>query len=66
MRSKTITYSDLEIEIKKYLSSDEVLEVEKAYKYAEEKHKGQYRRTGEEYIIHPLSAAYILTSSKAD
>ena len=66
MTKNTITYDDLSIELKKYLTKEEVKEIEKAYIYAEEKHKGQYRRTGEEYIIHPLFVAHILTSIKAD
>ena len=66
MTSRTITYEDLENNIKKYLNDDEIKDVKRAYLYAREKHKGQYRRTGEEYIIHPLCVAYILTSINAD
>lgn len=66
LNKKTITYDDLKLEIEKYLTKEEVKEIEKAYKYAEEKHKGQFRKTGEEFIIHPLFVAYILTSIKAD
>ncbi len=31
-----------------------------AYQYAEEKHRGQYRKGGEPYITHPLAVAKIL------
>lgn len=48
------------------MKKSEEAEVYKAYLYAKEKHKGQFRRTGEEYIIHPLFVAYILTSINAD
>jgi GTP pyrophosphokinase len=34
--------------------------IEKVYKYADEKHKGEFRKSGEEYIIHPVNVAYIL------
>ena len=37
-----------------------------AYNYAYELHKGQYRQSGEEYIIHPLNVAYILAELHAD
>ena len=40
--------------------------VKKAYTYAEELHRGQYRQSGEPYIIHPLSVAYILAEIHAD
>ncbi|MBP5216867.1 MAG: bifunctional (p)ppGpp synthetase/guanosine-3',5'-bis(diphosphate) 3'-pyrophosphohydrolase, partial [Bacilli bacterium] len=34
--------------------------VEEAYEYAKKKHAGQKRKSGEEYIHHPLEVAYIL------
>lgn len=40
--------------------------VKKAYEYASELHKGQYRQSGEPYIIHPLNVAYILAEMHAD
>ena len=53
--------------IKTYNTNKEQLKlIEKAYKLAEEKHHGQFRKTGEAYIIHPLNVAYILTDIKAD
>lgn len=66
LTNRTITYDDLENRIKEYLSEEDQKEIKKAYLYAKEKHKGQYRKTGEEYIIHPLFVAYILTSINAD
>ena len=33
--------------------------IERAYLFASEKHKDQYRRSGEPYIQHPLEVAYI-------
>lgn len=37
-----------------------------AYEFAKNAHEGQFRKSGEPYIIHPLSAAYILASMKID
>lgn len=37
-----------------------------AYKYAEEKHKGQYRKGGEPYITHPATVAEILKEKGFD
>ena len=42
---------------------DKIIE---AYQYALKKHDGQYRKSGEPYIIHPLNVAIILTSVYAD
>ena len=54
------------IEKLNYLNDDEIKEIEKAIDYASLKHDGQLRKTGEDYIIHPLYVAIILTSIKAD
>ena len=41
----------------KQVKEEKIQEVKKAYKLAEEIHRGQYRQSGEEYIIHPLHVA---------
>lgn len=66
MDNRVISYDDLKLKLDEYLTKEEVKEIYKAYIYAKEKHKGQYRKTGEEYINHPLFVAYILTSINAD
>lgn len=66
MDNRIISYDDLKLKLDEYLTKEEVKEIDKAYIYAKEKHKGQYRKTGEEYINHPLFVAYILTSINAD
>lgn len=40
--------------------------IKKAYDYAKNNHEGQKRVSGEEYIIHPLNVAYILTDLELD
>ena len=40
--------------------------IEKAFDFAHEKHKGQKRDTGEDYIIHPYNVAKILVGFRAD
>ena len=49
-----------------YLSDEDIEKLKKAYKLADELHKGQKRRSGEEYIIHPLCVAYILATLNMD
>ncbi len=40
--------------------------IKKAYLYARELHKGQYRQSGEEYISHPIAVAEIAASMAFD
>jgi GTP pyrophosphokinase len=40
--------------------------LEKAYKFSEKAHEGQFRRSGEPYISHPLSVAGILADLRLD
>ncbi len=50
-----------------YIEDEASLEnIRKAYLFAQEKHEGQFRKSGEEYIIHPLNVALILTTVYAD
>ncbi len=61
------TIDDLIKKVKVYIPSETSLNIiRKAYRYAEEKHKGQLRESGEDYIYHPLSTAMILTTVSAD
>ena len=45
---------------------DEIDTIKKAYEYAKKIHSGMQRFSGEDYILHPLNVAYILTGLKAD
>lgn len=60
-----MTIDDLLKLIKEY-NPEEVAIVRKAYEYADMLHEGQYRQSGESYIIHPLNVAYILAEMHAD
>src|SRR4030065_417131 len=43
-----------------YLSADEVGQIEQAYEFSRSAHEGQFRKSGEPYISHPLAVAGIL------
>ena len=51
---------------KKYLSSEDVALIQKALFYAVDRHRGQFRQSGEPYIIHPIQVAGILAKLKLD
>ncbi len=52
--------------IKKYHPSENVELIERAYRISEEAHRGQIRKSGEPYIVHPMITAMILAELKAD
>lgn len=61
------TIEDLVKKASTYIEKEEELEkIRHSYKFAEEKHMGQYRASGEAYIYHPLCTAIILTTVNAD
>ena len=62
-----ITFDELFDKVSTYIKDErDKKSITKAYLYAFEKHFGQKRRTGEDYIVHPLNVAYILAELNAD
>ncbi len=59
-------YQQLIRHIKTYHPSTDISMIEKAYKIADEAHKGQFRKSGEPYIMHPLCVAIILAELELD
>ena len=58
-------FNDFIVKIKEY-NPDEVEIVTRAYEFAKKCHEGQFRKSGEPYIIHPLMVASILADMHAD
>jgi guanosine-3',5'-bis(diphosphate) 3'-pyrophosphohydrolase len=52
--------------LQKYLTSDQVVQVKRAYFFAEQAHYGQVRRSGEPYVTHPLAVAGVLAEMHMD
>ncbi|MCR4909645.1 MAG: bifunctional (p)ppGpp synthetase/guanosine-3',5'-bis(diphosphate) 3'-pyrophosphohydrolase [Lachnospiraceae bacterium] len=52
--------------VRRYHPSDDISIIEKAYRMAEEAHRNQFRKSGEPYIIHPLSVSIILADLELD
>lgn len=67
MKNKIINYEDLKGLLSSYISDEEKLKlIDKAYEFTLKHHSDEKRLTGEPYIIHPLTVAYILAEIKAD
>ncbi|MFT5319928.1 MAG: guanosine-3',5'-bis(diphosphate) 3'-pyrophosphohydrolase, partial [Pseudohongiellaceae bacterium] len=49
-----------------YMGNAQVDLVRRAYFYAQQAHDGQFRRTGEAYVTHPLAVAEILRDMHMD
>ena len=62
---KKIEFIDLLEKVKEYSQTEKKM-IEKAYQYAKDLHQGQYRQSGEPYVMHPLTVAYILADMHAD
>lgn len=66
-KKEQYTIEDLIKKASVYIPEEENLEkIRKAYVFAEASHRGQFRKSGEPYIIHPLNTAIILTTVYAD
>ena len=57
--SPDVLYRDLVASIRKYHPSDDLSMIEKAYQLADNAHKDQKRKSGEPYIIHPVSYTHL-------
>ena len=66
-KKEEITFDDILSKCNAYIENEEEIQVIKdAYMFAKEKHAGQYRKSGEPYIFHPMNVALILASIYAD
>lgn len=61
------TFDEIKQElIKQKRTKEDIEQIEQAYLWARELHEGQYRISGEPYIIHPVEVARILVDLKLD
>ena len=59
-------YENVEDMASKYLPEEQIEIIRKAYEFAKIAHEGQFRKSGEPYILHPVQVAGILTELKLD
>ncbi len=60
------SFEDLKALLSTYISNpDDQKLIQSAYDFAKDKHKDQYRKSGEPYIHHPLEVAYICAKLQA-
>ena len=67
IKTVNITIDELIDKFREYNNNEEDIKlIRAAYDYAEKKHFGQKRITGDDYILHPLNVALILTEIAVD
>ncbi|MBS99203.1 MAG: bifunctional GTP diphosphokinase/guanosine-3',5'-bis(diphosphate) 3'-diphosphatase [Oceanospirillaceae bacterium] len=60
------TIDALSENLTEYLDLPQILQVRRAYFYAEQAHDGQRRKSGEPYVTHPLAVASVLSEMHMD
>lgn len=66
MRNKLQKLENIINKIKKYNPDVDYQLIEKSFKLADKKHDGQFRKSGDPFIFHPLGVADIVTDMKLD
>lgn len=60
-RKTKVTFEEVMEEVKKYIFKEENIDlITRAYLCAQKHHEGQFRKSGEPYMVHCLNVAYIL------
>lgn len=65
-KDKNLTAEDIFSLVSSYMNEEHVAFVKKAYEEAKKAHEGQFRSSGEAYIVHPVQVAGILAELQMD
>ncbi len=57
---------ELTKQLSTYLKSEDIMQVEEAFRFSKAAHKGQFRKSGEPYISHPVAVTTILAEWHLD
>lgn len=64
-RFKNVDFEEVMEEVKKYIFKDENIDlITRAYLSAQQHHEGQFRKSGEPYMVHCLQVAYTLAKMR--
>lgn len=66
MKNKLQKLENIINKVKKYNPDVDYQLIEKSFKLADKKHDGQFRKSGDPFIFHPLGVADIVTDMKLD
>jgi RelA/SpoT family (p)ppGpp synthetase len=63
---QVVSIADLTDRLKVYMSSGDIAKVKAAFRFSDAAHLGQFRKSGEPYITHPVAVAKILAHWRLD
>jgi GTP pyrophosphokinase len=63
---QVVSFADLTDRLKVYMSSGDIQKVKAAFRFSDAAHLGQFRKSGEPYITHPIAVAKILAHWRMD
>ncbi|BAP87365.1 guanosine 3',5'-bis(diphosphate) 3'-pyrophosphohydrolase [Burkholderiales bacterium GJ-E10] len=63
---RVVRFGELTETLKTYLSSSDIQKVREAFRFSDAAHLGQFRKSGEPYITHPVAVAGILAKWRMD
>jgi GTP pyrophosphokinase len=66
LERQVISFADLTDRLKHYMSSSDIQKVKAAFRFSDAAHLGQFRKSGEPYITHPIAVAKILAHWRLD
>lgn len=61
-----VSFAQLTDRVRKYLPNADVQRIKDAYRFSDQAHLGQFRKSGEPYITHPIAVAETLAEWKLD
>mgnify|MGYP002783798333 CR=1 FL=1 len=61
-----VSFAQLTEKLKRYLPSGDIARIKEAFKVSDAAHLGQFRKSGEPYITHPIAVAELLADWKLD
>ncbi|MFN7572039.1 MAG: RelA/SpoT family protein [Betaproteobacteria bacterium] len=61
-----VSFAELTELLRKYLPAADVQRIKAAFRFSDQAHLGQFRKSGEPYITHPIAVAKILAEWKLD
>jgi GTP pyrophosphokinase len=63
---QVVSFAELTDQLKVYMSSSDIQKVKAAFRFSDAAHLGQFRKSGEPYITHPIAVAKILAHWRMD